>query len=477
VVRDPVTGLFFRQSNGKYLPVIEEAMKLPTRPEHVSSNHQLEHGRKVARRETVIYWSATASMLASCVLPVYLHYDTAMNPHSAIVAVSATVLAMPVLAFSRRYLHGEFMFGRFASLCTGLLLGFNLVATAPDLEQALNGWSLFGFSSAFLIGAYNNRPTVRNNATFAFAAYRISDFAMLVAVTFSAHQAATTGNHPGLAAAAILVAALMKSSQFPLAALFLRSMEGPTPASALGYAGLSAHVGVVLLASTMPLWYPFEAARLALGSIGMFTAVYSSMVAKIRSDRKGSIARATSATLGLIFVTLALGHPNVALLMSLGHASFRMIQIMRAPNIIADTQVLRAALGRMPWPKLVPDWLYHLTWSLRRIDTDFHLLSMLHWISKPLDMSKKWKPTKAQQWLATSVSVVLAGLPFTPVSHHLDAWLMELLPTNPYLAGAVMFGHFTFSVVLIRFLLLNVLNTHRFRPWFHKSIGSSVKKQ
>ena len=29
-------------------------------------------------------------------------------------------------------------------------LGFNLVATAPDLEHALAGWSLFGFSVCIL---------------------------------------------------------------------------------------------------------------------------------------------------------------------------------------------------------------------------------------------------------------------------------------------------------------------------------------
>lgn len=93
--------------------------------------------------------------------------NTPANPsHLEVPAVTAAAsLALPVLAFSRRYLHGEFMFGRCAALSVGLLLGFNLVATAPDLEHALAGWSLFGFSSTFLIGAYNDRPTVRNNAS------------------------------------------------------------------------------------------------------------------------------------------------------------------------------------------------------------------------------------------------------------------------------------------------------------------------
>merc|ERR1712137_1526157 len=134
------------------------------------------------------------------------------------------MLSLPILAFARRYLHGEHMFARFSILSSGLVLGFNLVATAPSLPILLGGWSLFGFASTFLIGAYNERPTVRNNAVFAFSAYKISDLALLTASAFAFH-----GEYPSVVAGGILLAAMFKSSQFPLASLFVRSMEGPTP--------------------------------------------------------------------------------------------------------------------------------------------------------------------------------------------------------------------------------------------------------
>jgi len=269
-------------------------------------------------------------------------------------------------------------------------------------------------------------------------------------------------------AAGLLVAAMFKSSQFPLTSLFARSMEGPTPASALGYAGLSAHVGVVLLTSTMPLWFGFDWARIALGSIGLVTAIYGTLISKIRAERKGAIANATSGTLGLIFTTLALGYPDAALAMSLGHAAFRMIQILRAPNMITDTQRLKSALGRSPWPKTVPDWLYRISWRLRRIDTDFHFFDILHRTSRNVFSPKPWKLTKFQQWFITGTCVIIAGIP-SPLTHVAEEYLMEILPHQPYLAGTLMFGQFVISLVLIRFLFVAVLNARRFHQPKHRT--------
>ena len=452
IVRHPETGQFYKQSQGKYIPITSLEKE-----EYAQFTQHRTHGLSVTRREDLVFWSATASMLLACGVPIFLFGAQAMNPYGIPIALCGTLLSLPVLAFSRRYLHGEFMFARFQALCVGLLLGFNLIVTAPDLEHAMAGWSLFGFASAFLIGAYNDRPTVRNNATFAFAAYRISDFAMLVAATF-AHQ------NQQVAAAALLLAALFKSSQFPLTSLFLRSMEGPTPASALGYAGLSAHVGVVLLTSTMPLWFGFDWARITLGVIGIVTTLHSTLISKIRADRKGALARATAATIGLIFVILALGYPKLALTLSLGHAAFRMLQVLYAPNMITFVQNIQSALGRIPFTKLVPDWVYRFIWRLRRVDTDFHLLTLLHWMSRKLPLPKVHG--KYVQWLVTGLCIILAGAPFTPVSHYMEELLMELLPTQPVLAGLIMFGHFAASVILFRFVLLNVLHHRRFKQPF-----------
>lgn len=458
VVRDPDTNVFYRhEGDGRYT-VIEAPHRLHT---YVSSSLQHDHGSRIARQEAMIYTLARAGMLISaCALPLLVAGDP-MNPRGTLIAAAGTMLSLPVLSFARRYLHGEHMFGRFSLLCTGLLAGFNTVALAPDIEHALAGWSLFGFASTFLIGAYNDRPTVRNNATFAFASYQISDLAMLVAAAFSAHHA--VAHHYSLSAAGLLVAALFKSSQFPLTALFVRSMEGPTPASALGYAGLSAHVGVVFLTSTMPLWYELPWARELLAATGLITAAYGSLASRVRADRKGAIANATSATIGLIFGVLALGYSDLALTLSLGHAAFRMIQILRSPNVLLDSIAVQNALGYAPWPRRVPDWLYRLGWRCQRFHSDFHLINILHLLSRPLLIKRDLQLNRLQQTGIGFGIAALAGLPYTPLSDYREHLLIDLLQTHPAIAASLMTLHFGVSVLLMRFLFLNILTSRRFK--------------
>lgn len=157
-VRDPHTGELFRQSMGQWAAVdiatvTDRFAQGNGRTILAPFEQHRAHGVEVSRKEDLLYRTSTLGMIASCVGPIALFGSTAMNPHGWLIAACGTALALPVHAFSRRYLHGEHMFGRFSLLSTGLLLGFNLVATAPSLEHVIAGWGMFGFCSTFLIGS------------------------------------------------------------------------------------------------------------------------------------------------------------------------------------------------------------------------------------------------------------------------------------------------------------------------------------
>jgi Na+-translocating membrane potential-generating system (MpsB)/Proton-conducting membrane transporter len=470
IARHPDTGEFYRYVDGAFRRVPPEAVIHPDRQlskqkAWAEFEPHYEHGVAVKNSEDIFYGLSTICMLGSFLGPVMqLGEQPMMNPYGLVIAGCATSLSLPVLAFSRRYLHGEHMFSRFSVLSAGLLLGFNMVATAPDLEHLITGWGLFGFTSTFLIASYNDRPSVRNNATFAFAAYRVSDFALISALAFSGPSAVAEGHaDPALVASCLLLAALFKSSQFPLTTLFARSMEGPTPTSALGYAGLSAHAGVVLLASTLDLWYPYDMARIVLATSGMWTALYGGLLCKLHADRKGALAYATASTLGLIYTIMGAGQTELALALAMGHATFRTVQVLVVPNAIKRSKRIAADLDGPPFPKVVPDALYLTAWALHRIDTDAHMMNVIDRVYSPMYAQLNLSP--AQQWAAKALGVTAAGIPFTPVAETLEEHLVHLLPTAPVLAGGIMLSHYFVSIMTMRFLFLGVLNDQRYRSF------------
>jgi len=471
IARDPQSGEYYRCVDGAFKHVHYEAVVQPGRQlskQKAWSEFQIhyDHGMAVKNREDVIYGLSTLGMIGALAGPLWnIDSQAMMNPHGDIIAACATTLSLPVLAFSRRYLHGEYMFSRFSILSAGLLFGFNLVATAPNLKSLIAGWGLFGFASTFLIASYTERPSVCNNATYAFAAYRLADFALITALAFAGpHAIEADYANPELVAGSLLVAALFKSSQIPLTALFARSMEGPTPTSALGYAGLSAHAGVVLLSSTLDLWFPYDGARMALAAVGGSTAVYAGLVSKIHADRKGALAYATSATLGLIYCAMAAGYVDLALALSMGHASFRTVQVLTAPGAIDSSKRLAGALDGPPFPRVVPDYLYRACWALHRVDTDSYMENSFHRLYSPFNVKLNLSPS--EQWAAKAVGVTIAGFPGTPVADTLDEVLVGLLPTDPALAAGVIASHYVVSVLTMRFLFLSVLNSNRYHMTF-----------
>jgi hypothetical protein len=244
-------------------------------------------------------------------------------------------------------------------------------------------------------------------------------------------------------------------------------------------------------------------------AVGLATAAHSAAVGRVRPDRKGAIAHATAGTVGLLYVLLAAtGSAELALLGSFGHASMRVLQTLRAPSSVHDAVLRRrvsfsvaaahaiddddtdngrrlaaeGADGREAmWPggaaaattttttppapllsfgrRVVPDWLFELTWRLRRVESDAQFGTALRELLRRLPVPPTdWAPRPWQRRLLVAAGVVVAGAPLTPLSHALEEFLMQQLPsTHPELAVPVMGAHLLVSVATLRLLLLHVL--------------------
>jgi NAD(P)H-quinone oxidoreductase subunit 5 len=281
-------------------------------------------------------------------------------------AALAAAIAGVVSAFSNRYLHRESGYHRYFALLTMFVTGMVLVALAGNVDVLFVGWELIGLSSALLVAFFHERPAPVANAFRVLSVYRISDAAMLSAAVLLRHIAGTdslsllfsgvrigsaiglTGTNATVIAVLLIVAVAGKSALLPFSSWLPRAMEGPTPSSAVYYGSLSIHAGCFLLLRAGPLLEQTVIARVLAGALGAATAIFAGVTTRVQSDVKSSLAYASLTQVGLIVVEIAVGWYTLAFVHLTGHACFRLLQFLSAPNVLHDLHGMEDAIGGRP---------------------------------------------------------------------------------------------------------------------------------
>ena len=281
-------------------------------------------------------------------------------------AALSAVIAGVVSSFSNRYLHREPGFNRYFVLLAMFVTGMLLVALAGNVEVLFIGWEFVGLSSALLVAFFHERPAPASNALYVFSVYRISDAAMLSAAVLLRHIAGSdslsllfgatravpaielTQTNATVIAVLLIIAVAGKSALLPFSSWLPRAMEGPTPSSAVYYGSLSIHAGCFLLLRSAPLLEHAPAARLLAGALGAATAIFAGLAARVQSDVKSSLAYASLTQVGIIVFEIAIGWYLLAFVHLAGHACFRLIQFLSAPNVLHDLHGLENTLGDRP---------------------------------------------------------------------------------------------------------------------------------
>jgi NADH:ubiquinone oxidoreductase subunit 5 (subunit L)/multisubunit Na+/H+ antiporter MnhA subunit len=283
----------------------------------------------------------------------------------AFAALSAAVAGV-VSAFSNRYLHRESGYNRYFVLLALFVTGILLIALAGNIQVLFVGWEFVGLSSALLVAFFHERPAAAANAFRVLSVYRISDAAMLSAAVLLRNVAGTdslsllfgratassanvlSGTDATVIAVLLIVAVAGKSALLPFSGWLPRAMEGPTPSSAVYYGALSIHAGCFLLLRSAPLLEQSPAARLVAGTLGAATALFAGLTTRVQSDVKSSLAYASLTQVGIIVIEIALGWYTIAFLHLAGHACFRLLQFLSAPNVLHDLHGIEDAIGNRP---------------------------------------------------------------------------------------------------------------------------------
>jgi len=294
------------------------------------------------------------------------------------------VLSGLIGQFSTTYLHRDRGFLRFYLLLLLFAFGSLLAFAAGSFDLLIGGWEVVGITSVLLVAFFEQRPAPVENALRVFTIYRASDIGLLLGV-FALHQWAgtasfaggfpqLTGTQAAVVGLLLLFAAAGKAAQVPFSGWLPRAMEGPTPSSAIFYGAISIHAGPYLLLRAQPLLAHSGMASALVIVIGVLTAIHGTIVGRATADAKTSLAYASLTQVGVIFVEIGIGWTWVAVIHTLGHATVRTLQFLRAPSMLHDYHQMHSAAGgelaqtgkhlEEFFPEHFQLWLYR--WALDR---------------------------------------------------------------------------------------------------------------
>ncbi|WPZ32372.1 NADH-quinone oxidoreductase subunit L [Thalassobaculum sp. OXR-137] len=286
---------------------------------------------------------------------------------STVMLLLVTFLGAVIVRFSRNYLDGDPRQGAFVSgLCLTLAAVCALVI-AGSLAVLVPAWIATSLALHRLLTFYPARRQAIAAARKKFMTARIGDVCLaaaaglLIAAFGTADiaailDAARTAGAPGsgatvtLAGYLIVLAAVLKSAQFPTHGWLLEVMETPTPVSALLHAGIINAGGFLVLrfADVMVL---AAGALPVLALLGAATALIGTAVLTTQSSVKVSLGWSTVAQMGFMLLQCGLGAFPLALLHIVAHSLYKAHAFLSSGSAV---DLARSRGRQMPQPAVRP---------------------------------------------------------------------------------------------------------------------------
>ncbi len=287
---------------------------------------------------------------------------------SAIMFVLVSFVGLIVLNYSRNYLDGDPGQVRFMRWLCLTLASVLMLIISGNLFQFALAWIATSLSLHRLLVFYGERPNAVLAARKKFVASRLGDLCLIgamallhntfgtldYAATFAGAEAMrVSGPTPDAIQAAaflLVIAALLKSAQFPLHGWLLEVMETPTPVSALLHAGIINAGGFLVLrfANVIALSVP---SLDALALIGGFTALFGSVVMLPQTSIKVSLAYSTIGQMGFMMLECGLGAFSAALLHIVAHSCYKAHAFLSSGSVV---DIARASWTPSPGGKPHP---------------------------------------------------------------------------------------------------------------------------
>ncbi|WP_394759526.1 proton-conducting transporter membrane subunit [Flavobacterium sp.] len=333
---------------------------------------------------------------------VEIFIDLFFDKITAVFAFIGTLITFLVAIFSRFYLHRDSGFKRFFNTLLLFFFAYSIIIFSGNFETLFVGWEFLGITSFLLIIFYRDRYLPVKNGLKTISLYRLGDVCLILAMWMSHHLwhenitflklndlnlvALHIQEHTYYASfilVMIVIAASIKSAQFPFSSWLPRAMEGPTTSSAIFYGSLSAHIGVFILMRTFPYWESILSIKILVISIGLITAIIATLVARVQSSVKTQIAYGSIAQIGIMFIEVAMGWHILALVHFAGNAFLRTYQLLVSPSV----------LGYMIHDQFF-SYVPKQYGSINKFTNSIYLLSLKEWNLDAFQFKFMWYPFK-----------------------------------------------------------------------------------
>ena len=255
------------------------------------------------------------------------------TPAAVIMAVYVALLGTFVHRYAVVSLAGEYQSRRFLRNLVGTLWAVQGLALAGNMVLFIVFWMLTSLVLHRLLEHYRHRRAARVVAWEKFLVSRFGDVCLIGSAILLGLSAGTLnftelsrlplqGVQISWAAGLLALGALSKSAQVPFHGWLPRTLEAPTPVSALLHAGVINAGGFLLIRFSFIIAHHPEAQLLVLLA-GSLSALWGGLAMIVQPDVKRRLAWSTVGQMGFMMIELGLGSPGLALVHLMGHGLYK----------------------------------------------------------------------------------------------------------------------------------------------------------
>lgn len=271
---------------------------------------------------------------------------------SLIMLLLVSFLGAVVTRYAVNYLDGDPGQGRFTKWLSATIGAVLLLIVSGNLLMFALAWMATSLSLHQLLMFYSERPGALLAARKKFLISRLGDAAMVGLLVLSYHCFGTWEFRELFAAAdalrtsgaplspcfswisgLLVAAAMLKSAQFPFHSWLPDTMETPTPVSALMHAGII-NAGGFLIVRFSPIISLSPTSLNALALVGVFTALFASLIMLTQTSVKRSLAYSTIAQMGFMMLQCGLGAFALAVLHLVAHSLYKAHAFLASGSIV-----------------------------------------------------------------------------------------------------------------------------------------------